>query len=240
MSARFWPDPLKILVILAHPDDPDFFCGASIAQWVIEGHDVSYCLLTKGEKGVNQHFNPGNDIVNVRNFEQANAGKVLGVNNIIYLDYEDGYLEPSIKLRRDIIRVIRKEKPDIVVTCDPTNYYMRDTYINHPDHRAAGQATIDAAFPAAQNPLFFPELLSEDLPPHNIKEVWLSLPKDPNIKLDITEYWPKKIEALLCHQSQIGDKEKFLDRMAERRTEDSSLENPRFEEVFHRIVFRNQ
>lgn len=225
---------------MAHPDDPEFFCGASIAQWVKDGHEVSYCLLTKGEKGVNQYFNPGNDIVRVRIQEQASAGIVLGVEKIIYLDHEDGYLEPSMDLRKDIIRVIRSEKPDIIVTCDPTNYYMRDTYINHPDHRAAGQAAIDAAFPAAQNPLFFPELLKENLLPHNIKEVWLSLPKEPNIKLDVTEIWGKKISALLCHQSQIGEKEKFLKRMAERRTEDSSMENPRFEETFHRIVFRNQ
>jgi LmbE family N-acetylglucosaminyl deacetylase len=240
MSAQIWPTSQKILVILAHPDDPEFFCGASIAQWVKEGHHVSYCLLTKGEKGVNQNFNPGNDIVKVRMHEQANAGKVLGVENIIYLDYEDGYLEPSMKLRKDIIRVIRSKKPSIIVSCDPTNYYMRDIYINHPDHRAAGQAVIDAVFPASQNPLFFPELLKENLLPHIINEVWLSLPKEPNIKLDVTEIWGKKISALLCHQSQIGENEKFLKRMAERKTEDSSMKNPRFEETFHRIVFRNQ
>ena len=240
MNGQFWSSPQKILVILAHPDDPEFFCGATIAMWVDDNHDVSYCLLTKGEKGVNEDFERVDNIIQIRMHEQTLAARKLGVKNIIYLDYEDGYLTPNIKLRKDITRVIRMQKPDIVVTCDPTNYYLRDTYINHPDHRAAGQATIDASFPGSQNPLYFPELLNDNLLPHQIKEVWLSLPKEPNITLDVTDTWPKKISALLNHQSQIGDKEKFLARMAERRTKDSTREKPRFEEAFHRIIFRSQ
>ena len=234
----YWETKQKILVILAHPDDPEFFVGGTLSIWAKEGHEISYCLLTKGDKGINEQFKGSKDIRKLRIDEQNEAAKVIGAKNITFLDYEDGYLTPSLELRKDVARAIRMEKPDIVVTCDPTNYYMRDSYINHPDHRAAGQVVIDAVFPAAQNELFFPELMTEEhLAPHHVKEVWISLPKEPNIFVDITDTWDIKINALLKHASQVGDKDKFLERMRTRRTEDSTDENPRYEEMFRRIVF---
>ena len=239
MDEKIWDTPQKILVILAHPDDPEFFCGASIARWTQENNEVIYCLLTKGDKGANKHFKYGGDLTKKRREEQILAAKELGVNDILYLDYEDGYLNADLSLRLDIVRIIRKIKPDIVVTCDPTNLFFNDTYINHPDHRAAGQAVLDAVFPAAQNPLFFPQLINENLQPHDVKEIWVTLPKEPNITFDVTSTWQKKLSALLQHQSQIGDKEKFLERMRERRTETSTEENPHFEETFRRIKLRN-
>lgn len=234
----FWHTKQKILVILAHPDDPEFFCGATIAKWTAEGHNVSYCLLTNGDKGVNEHFSQTENINKLRIEEQKNAAKVIGVTEIIFLDNEDGYLTPNLDLRKEVTGVIRKVKPDIVVTCDPTNYYLRDSYINHPDHRAAGQVVIDAVFPAAQNILFFPELENElHLAPHRVKEVWISLPKESNIAIDVTETWPRKLEALTKHASQIGNIDQFYIRMRSNHTEDSSDESPRYEEVYHRIVF---
>lgn len=234
----FWGTKQKILVILAHPDDPEFFCGATIAKWTAEGHHVSYCLLTKGDKGVNEHFSQTKNINKLRIEEQKNAAKVIGVIEIIFLDNEDGYLTPNLDLRKEVTGIIRKVKPDIVVTCDPTNYYIRDSYINHPDHRAAGQVVIDAVFPAAQNILFFPELEKDlHLAPHRVKEVWISLPKESNIAIDVTETWPKKLEALTKHASQIGDIDQFYIRMRSKHTEDSSDESPRYEEVYRRIVF---
>ena len=234
----FWETKQKILVVLAHPDDPEFFCGGTLTKWANEGHEIAYCLLTKGDKGVNDHFKGAEDIRKLRIDEQYKAAAVIGAKNITFLDYEDGYLTPNLDIRRDVARVIRRERPDIVVTCDPTNYYLRDSYINHPDHRAAGQVVIDAVFPAAQNELFFPELIQEEnLSPHHVKEVWISLPKEPNIFIDITDTWDNKLKALLEHASQIGEREKFLERMRSRRTDDSSDENPRFEEIFRRIVF---
>jgi LmbE family N-acetylglucosaminyl deacetylase len=235
----FWETKQNILVILAHPDDPEFSCGGTIAKWTSEGHNVSYCLLTKGDKGVNDHFSKVENIKELRIEEQKNAAKVVGVSEIIFLDNEDGYLTPNMELRKVVTGVIRKVKPDIVVTCDPTNYYMRDSYINHPDHRAAGQVVIDAVFPAAQNFLFFPELETElHLAPHHVKEVWISSPKEQNIAIDVTDTWSRKLEALTKHTSQIGDIDQFYIRMRSRRTEDSSDESPRYEEVFRRIVFR--
>lgn len=240
IQGSFWDTPQRILVILAHPDDPEFFCGATIAKWTQENHEVIYCLLTRGEKGINKVFNNAQDIIQIREHEQKLAAKEVGVEKIEYLDCEDGYIKPDFALRKDIVRKIRKIKPDIVVTCDPTNFYIQDSYINHPDHRAAGQAVLDAVFPASQNPLFFPELKEEELEPHDVKEVWISLPKEPNVKLDVTAFWQKKIKALLKHQSQIGDEEKFIQRTLEKHTDDSDEEHPRYEESFVRIVFRKQ
>jgi LmbE family N-acetylglucosaminyl deacetylase len=234
----FWETHQKILVVLAHPDDPEFFCGGTLSIWAKEGHEINYCLLTMGDKGINEQFKGSENIKQLRIDEQQNAAKVIGANQIIFLDNEDGYLTPNLELRKDVARVIRKVRPDIVVTCDPTNYYIRDSYINHPDHRAAGQVVIDAVFPAAQNELFFPDLVeNEKLLPHHVKEVWISLPKEPNVFIDITGTWENKINALMKHASQIGETDKFLERMRTRRTEDSTDENPRYEELFRRVVF---
>jgi LmbE family N-acetylglucosaminyl deacetylase len=233
----FWVSHKKILVILAHPDDPEFFCGATIAKWIQNGHTVDYCLFTKGEKGINDTYNNPENIIATREKEQEAAAAILGVKNIHYLGYEDGILAPSINARKDVVRVIRLIKPDIVVTCDPTNYYINDRYINHSDHRAAGQIVVDAVFPAAQNELYFPELLSEDILPHYVEEVWLSLPKDPNITVDVTETWPIKIKALEEHKTQIGDIQKFRDRMASRSAYSDENNVQHFEEKFNRIDF---
>lgn len=234
----FWESKQKILVVLAHPDDPEFFCGGTLSIWAKEGHEINYCLLTMGDKGINEQFKRAENIKQLRIEEQQSAAKVIGANQIIFLDNEDGYLTPNLELRKDVARIIRQVRPDIVVTCDPTNYYIRDSYINHPDHRAAGQVVIDAVFPAAQNELFFPELVAnEQLLPHHVKEVWISLPKEPNVFIDITANWENKINALMKHASQIGETTKFLERMRTRRTEDSTDENPRYEELFRRVVF---
>lgn len=238
---KTWETPQKILVILAHPDDPEFFCGATIAKWTREGNSVEYLLLTRGEKGINEHFNPDNDneIIQIRKKEQEKAAKILGINEIYYLHEPDGYLTADIPIRRKVVKMIRKIKPDVILTCDPTNYYLRDTYINHPDHRAAGQIVIDSVFPAVQNPAFYPDLIiSNHLYPHQLQEVWLSLPLTSNTIIDVTALWSKKIEALHAHRSQIGDLEEFDRRMMERRVPGTSIKKPRFEEAFHRIILR--
>lgn len=233
-----WDEPQRILVVLAHPDDPEFFCGGSIARWTSAGHSVSYCLLTCGDKGTKDRELSGEELCRLRRAEQKAAAAVLGVRTVRFLDYSDGYLVPDLKLRRDITRVIRQETPDILVTCDPTNLYVRDAYINHPDHRAAGQATLDAVFPAARDHLNFIELWrDEGLEPHIVKEVWISLPLQENVCLDVTDFWQNKINALLEHKSQIGEPEDLIKRMRERHTEESSLEAPVYLEKFRRIIF---
>jgi LmbE family N-acetylglucosaminyl deacetylase len=232
-----WEKPQKILVILAHPDDPEFFCGATIARWTAAGHSVSYCLLTCGDKGTKDREITPEMLCSRRQSEQIAAAAVLGVRHVRFLNYPDGYLTADLHLRRDITRVIRQEQPDILVTCDPTNLYVRETLLNHPDHRAAGQAVLDAVFPAARDHLNFVELWrDENLEPHIVREVWVSSPKEPTVSLDVTEYWETKIRALYEHKSQIPDPQALAERLRARHTSDSTLENPRYEEYFRRLI----
>ncbi|MCJ7535804.1 MAG: PIG-L family deacetylase [Anaerolineales bacterium] len=232
-----WDAPQRILVILAHPDDPEFFCGGTIARWTLAGHQVAYCLLTCGDKGTKDRSLTSAALCSLRQEEQRAAAAILGVHNVRFLDYPDGYLVPDMNLRKEITRVIRQEQPDILVTCDPTNLYVRETYLNHPDHRAAGQATLDAVFPAARDHLYFIELWrDEQLEPHIVREVWISLPRDPDVSVDITDHWDLKLRALSEHKSQIGDRAQLEERMRSRHTPDSSLEKPRYEEYFKRLV----
>lgn len=235
-----WPSPQKILVILAHPDDPEFFCGGSLSRWARAGHQISYYLLTCGDKGYNDTTKPEklttDQLCAIRHQEQGNAARTIGAAAVHFLDRPDGYLVPDLELRREVVRVIRKLKPDIVVTCDPQTLFA--TYgINHPDHRAAGQVVLDAVFPAAGNAAYFPDLLTEGYPPHMPKEVWCALTNQPSVTLDITETWPIKLRALLEHKTQIGDVDKFTERMKSRRTEDSTEANPRYEEKFRVVKY---
>jgi LmbE family N-acetylglucosaminyl deacetylase len=233
-----WSDQKRILVILAHPDDPEFFCGATLSRWARAGHQIEYYLLTCGDKGYNdttgpEHMTP-DELCALRHREQQEAAAVIGASAVHFLDRPDGYLVADLDLRRDIVRLIRKRRPDILVTCDPQTLFTVFG-INHPDHRAAGQAVLDAVFPAAGNASYFPELLAEGLAPHMPQEVWCALTNQPSVVLDITGDWPTKLEALLKHRTQIGDVEKFKARMLSRRVEGSTETEPHFEEKF-RVV----
>lgn len=232
-----WSEPKKILVILAHPDDPEFFCGATLARWVKQGHEIHYFLLTCGDKGSNDPEKTSDQICKIRHEEQLAASAVIGATSVEFLDLPDGYLLPTIELRRSVVRIIRQKRPDILVTCDPTNLFPSGSYrLNHADHRYAGQVVLDAVFPAAGNIHFFPELVKDEgLQPHSPKEVWISLTSNPDITLDVTDTWDIKMRALLEHKSQIGDPAEFSERIRNWRTSDSTEENPRYEERFRLI-----
>ena len=237
-----WDFPQNILVILAHPDDPEFFCGATLAKWARAGHHITYQLLTCGDKGFNESTPAEmttDALCAIRHAEQTAAAKVIGVDAeaVHFLDRPDGYLVPDLNLRREIVRVIRRFKPEILVTCDPQTLFA-PYGVNHPDHRAAGQVVMDAVFPAAGSPVFFPELLVEGYEPHMPREIWCSLTMQPNVKVDVTETWQTKLEAILQHKSQVAQVDKFIERMKSRRTEDSTEENPRFEENFRVVKYR--
>jgi LmbE family N-acetylglucosaminyl deacetylase len=227
-----WETKKKILVILAHPDDPEFFCGASLIRWARAGHEIHYVLLTNGNKGGNDDLQP-EQLRSIRQKEQLQAAAIIGVRHVQFLDHEDGFLMSTLEIRREIVRIIRQEKPDILVTCDPTLLYNWFGRINHPDHRAAGQVVLDAVYPAAGNSHYFPELQEkEGLQPHTPSEVWISLPLVATTVLDVTDTWDIKIKALKEHQSQIGDPELFEQKMRSRYTENSSSDAPHYEEKF--------
>ena len=235
-----WESPQKVLVILAHPDDPEFFCGATLARWAKAGHEITYCLLTCGDKGSNDPQISGDDLCLLRQKEQWNAAKIIGAKEVHFLNRPDGYLAPDMDTRRAVTRTIRQFTPDILLTCDPTNLFPSDGYpLNHPDHRAAGQVVLDAVFPAAGSHLFFPELLAEGFEPHQPKEVWISLTNQANTVVDVTKTWETKISAILEHKSQIKAPEMMRERMRNfGKTEDSPENAPRYEERFRVIRWR--
>jgi len=207
--------------------------GGTIAAWTAAGHQVQYGLLTNGERGVSPAFPDSKKLAEVRFTEQKNAAAKLGVHQIDYFGYPDGYLVGSIEMRKVLAGFIRKVKPDILVSSDPNMLFSRGRYLNHPDHRAAGQIVIDSLFPAVGNPSFFPELLDEGLMPWQVKEFWLTLTNEPDLLLDVDAYWQQRYEALCEHRSQIGDPKALLERLNSRR---NSLEEP-YREGFKRIVF---
>lgn len=225
----------RVLVVLAHPDDPEFFCGGTLALWAQAGRQIDYCLLTRGDKGADDGTDPAG-LAATRQAEQRAAASILGVSQVRFLDYPDGYLVPDLDLRREVVRAIRQAKPTVVVTCDPTNFFPSDRYINHPDHRAAGQVTLDAVFPAAGSRMFFPELLQEGLEPHKVSQVYVAIPQTPNTVIDVTAFFDRKIQALRQHVSQIGDPEALVSRLQDRMLDPSSPpECPRYVERFRRI-----
>lgn len=232
-----WPKDTRILVILAHPDDPEFFLGGTIAKWTHAGYQVDYGLLTDGELGLSEAFPDPHQLAKVRHLEQRAAADALGVSSITWFGYPDGFLVPNLETRKVIARFIRLMKPNIVVSSDPTSFYLGENYLNHPDHRAAGQIVAEALFPAVGNRGFFPELIDEGVLPHQVSELWMSLPANKNIDIDVTDYWDFRVKALLEHRSQIGTPDVFMQRMKDRR--DQSPEGPDcYVESFRRIVFR--
>lgn len=232
--------PIRILVVLAHPDDPEFYCGGTVALWSSEGRKIVYCLITRGEKGNDDSDADPKMIAELRMQEQRRAAAILGVEEVIFLDHPDGYLTPDLNLRRDVVRVIRQVRPDIVITCDPTNFFPSDRYINHPDHRAAGQATLDAVFPAAGSGLYFSELnMDEGLSSHKVNQVYVAGAQQSNTVIDVTDYMDAKLAALREHVSQIHDFEAMETRLRKRMLDqESPPDSPRYVERFKRIDLR--
>ena len=199
-----------VLGVCAHPDDLEFGCGGSIAKWVREGATAYFLVLTDGSKGSEDPNITPEELKVIRRSEQEEAAKILGVKENFFLDYIDGELENNLELRKKIVRVIRQIKPDVVITMDPSFLYdAKMGFINHPDHRACGQATLDAIFPFARNAKTFPELLEEGLFSHNVKEVLLVNFQNMNYFVDITDEMETKLEAILAHKSQVDNPEEI-------------------------------
>ncbi len=231
------PQPDRAMVVVAHPDDAEFMSAGTVAKWAAHGAEVTYVIITNGNKGSEDPEMTPTRLAEIREEEQRNAGLILGVKNFEFLGYEDGYLVHTLDLRRDITRLIRKYRPDIVVTFDPTARFMFDSYTNHPDHRAAGDATVDAIFPSARDRLTFPELLSDGLEPHKVKQLWMGAGGSGNVNIwvDIGETIEQKKAALAAHPSQIGpDVGEFAGEMARGIAANQDFE---YGEAFRRIIF---
>ena len=227
--------PERAMVIVAHTDDAEFMAAGTVALWAREGTEVTYVVVTNGDKGSDDPSITGEQLAAIRQAEQRQAAESLGVKEVLFLGYEDSMLQPTLELRRDLARVIRARQPHTVVTFDPTTRFITDNYPNHPDHRAAGDAAVDAVFPAARDRLTFPELLEEGLEPHKVKELWLSATASPNHWVDIEPVLEQKIAALRKHESQLNKfpLEEFIPRMAQAQAEGSPYT---VAESFRRLV----
>jgi len=194
--------PASLLVVMAHPDDAEFSAGGTLARWTDAGVRVTYCVCTDGDKGTSDPSRDPREVAEQRIAEQRAAARVLGVEEVLFLGHPDGTLQPTLALRRDVVRVIRQVGPEAVLCPDPTRRFGA-AYINHPDHRAIGEVALDAVYPSARDPLVFPELVEEGLEPHKVVQVFLSNPSEPTCLVDISTTLERKIEALRQHRSQI-------------------------------------
>ena len=197
--------PQRAMIVAAHPDDIEFVVAGTVAKWRQAGTTVRYVLATSGEAGSHQPGMTREKLARIREAEQRAAGRVVGVDEVVFLGYHDGEVEPTLALRRDLVREIRRFRPDTVVCFDPTMLFAGSEYINHPDHRAVGQAALDAVAPAAAMPLVFAELRQEGLQPHAVREVLVTAGPDADVWIDITGTVELKIEALRQHASQFPD-----------------------------------
>jgi len=199
----------RILVVTAHPDDVDFGAAGSVATWTDSGIEVSYCICTDGDAGGADTGIERREIPRIRREEQTKAAAIVGVTDLHWLAFPDGALECNLALRKAITRVIRTVRPDRVVCQSPDRLLSR-IYASHPDHLAAGAATISAVYPDSRNAWSFPELLDDEgLAPHTVPELWLMARENPDQFVDTTAAIDRKIEALLCHRSQMPEPERM-------------------------------
>jgi LmbE family N-acetylglucosaminyl deacetylase len=194
----------RILVVVAHPDDIDFGTAGSVATWTDAGIEVTYCLVTSGEAGGDDRTLARADMAALREEEQTNAAKHVGVTDLRFLHYPDGRVEYTLELRRDISRVIRQVRPQRVLSMSPERNFDR-VYASHPDHLATGEATMAATYPDSRNPFAHPELLDEGLEPWTVPQLWIQLRGQSNVFVDTTDVFDRKMAALCSHVSQIPD-----------------------------------
>ena len=227
----------RILFVTAHPDDLDFGAGGTIAQWTAKGIEVFYCICTNGDQGGEDPSVPREEMPKIRQREQRDAAKALGVpsENIEFLNHRDGWLVPTIELRKEIVRVIRKVKPDRMVIQSPERNWDR-LPASHPDHMAAGEAAIQAVYPDARNAFAFEDLLkNEKLEPWRVREVWVMSHKEPDHFVNVTDTFDKKIAALNAHVSQTAhntEMPKMVREWGERNATAQGLPEGSVAEVF--------
>jgi LmbE family N-acetylglucosaminyl deacetylase len=223
---------IETMVIMAHPDDAEFTVGGTVAKWAREGKTIVYVICTDGSRGSNDPQVRPQDLVATRRVEQEAAARLLGVEEVVYLRYEDGSLQPTLALRRDLTRVIRRYRPDIVICPDPTVRYYGDSYLNHPDHRAAGDAALDAVSPSANTRYIFPELLAEGLEPHEVRDIYLRGAPEPNAWVDIGDTIELKIAALKKHESQVSHMEGLEEMIRDWAREEAAGQDMTYAEAF--------
>jgi len=226
----------RAMVVVAHADDAEFGCSGTVARWCSEGTSVVYVLCTDGSKGSSDPKISSKELANIRRKEQEEAGKILGLNEIVFLDYPDSYLQPTLDLRKDIAREIRRAKPEILICQNPIRTLSVGRGSGHPDHIAAGESALSAVFPTARDRLTFPDLLEEGLEPHNVSEVWIMGTDNPDWWIDISKYMNQAIKSLEQHTSQVSGRE-VAERLKDGRRRVGKPHGMEYGEAFKRLVF---
>jgi LmbE family N-acetylglucosaminyl deacetylase len=226
--------PERAMFIFAHPDDIEFSVAGTAAKWAKHGSEVTYVVLTDGNVGSHDPEMTREQIGQIRRQEQAAAAKVAGAANCIFLGYDDGSLEPTLALRRQLVRLIRQHRPNAVVCGDPTMYF-RGERLNHPDHRAAARAALDAVFPACEMRLLYPEFEAEGIQPHKVNFVFVTTDQELNYYEDISDTLETKLKALNEHKSQLGDVD-YSGRLRERAANVGKQVGLAYAEAFRRFT----
>jgi LmbE family N-acetylglucosaminyl deacetylase len=204
----------RVMVVVAHPDDAEFSSAGTIARFANEGKHVVVVVCTSGDKGTARRDISSPELASLRESEQLEASKRLGVAETVFLRQGDGELVPDLAFREKVVREIRRHRPDVLITHDPFRPYAL-----HPDHRAVGITAVDSVYPTARDPLYFPQHLQDGLEPHKVAELWLYGSDAPDMFIDISETLDAKVHALKAHASQVGEGETLAERMANRARE---------------------
>lgn len=226
-----------VAVFGAHPDDLDWACGGTVAAWTQAGKTIYFVLSTSGDSGEDHQRGlvlPPAEIAEIREAEQRRAAEILGVKDVFFLGHPDGRVEATLALRDHIVNVIRRLRPQIVVSLDPGSWAFDNFYLYHADHRATALAVFDAVYPAAGNPCYIPQP-DEGLAAHKVREVYFSGTSQPNTYIDITDTIELKIQALLSHRSQLPDQEEITKYVRQLSSQRGEKIGSSYAEAFRRL-----
>lgn len=223
----------RVAVVTAHPDDSEFGAGGTIAKLARQGSEITYVIVTNGNKGSGDRAMTPERLATIREEEQRNAARVLGVERVVFLGYDDGEVEDTRALRLDVTRELRRWRPDLVITMNPHRTY--NLYASHRDHRTTAGVVLDCVYPLARDHLSFPEL-RPDFEPHKVREIYLMQWENPHLVVDIADTIDLKLKALACHASQISDMTGVETRVRDRAAEIGKPKGYAYAESFDRIV----
>ena len=223
----------RVMVVTAHPDDSEFGAGGTIAKMAKAGREIAYVIVTNGNKGSGDRTMTPERLARIREEEQRNAARVLGVETVVFLGYEDGEVEDTRALRLDVTRQIRAWRPDLVIAQNPHRTY--NLYASHRDHRITAGAVLDCVYPLARDHMSFPELMPV-YEPHKVREIYLMQWENPHVVVDVTDTMDLKLKALACHASQLPDVPAVEARVRERSAEIGAPKGYTYAEGFDRIV----
>lgn len=221
------------MIVVAHPDDMEFSSAGTLAKMAKEGKQVRLVQCTSGDKGTSRRDINSEQLAELREGEEREACRRLGVQEVEFLRLKDGELMPDLNFREKVVQQIRDFRPDILITHDPFRPYSL-----HPDHRAVGITAVDSVYPTARDPLYFPEHLQSGLEPHKVAELWLFGSEYPDTYIDISDTFEDKINALKAHKSQVGEAETLADRLRDRAAEVGKAQGIPLAEAFKVIKMR--